>query len=790
MFAPLKTENWSNPMVEHLLRNILLLGCLIPSLPLAVSAQDHWPKSVENAVANALGNREQWVAAWKRVPESQRQGLQFLLENMPEDDLQTLTADFLLGNIALAYQAKEKVAWGKDIPDDIFLNDVLPYANINERRDNWRDEFKQRFFPLIEHVNSPGTAAAKLNQAIFKELNVKYSTKRRRADQGPRESMASGLASCTGLSILLIDACRACGIPARFVGTPLWTDNSGNHSWVEVWDNGWHFTGAAEPNGDEIDRAWFIDRASKAIADQPEHSIYAVSFRRTPLAFPMVWDRRNNNVSAVNVTERYAKIDRSVPEGFVQLRIKTLGASGVDRCQANVTVRDTQGNVVFEGQSKDERFDTNDHLWLALPQGKRFRIEVKTADAVVAREIDTNVDGKMVTLQVAPVDAIAQLKAFLKIARSERPSLAEQSFASEPLSKANAVEARQLLLADHRNTIRETRQPEMAAKLIQIGDHQLAFDMRTFGEKPIDGHSLVISMHGGGGAPKRVNDRQWENQKSLYELQEGIYLAPRAPTDSWNMWHQDHIDALYTRLIENLIAIEGVNPDRVFITGYSAGGDGVFQLAPRMADQLAAAAMMAGHPNETKPLGLRNLPITLHVGGKDSAYNRNSIVAKWIDELGELRKLDPLGYEHWGMVYPEKGHWMDREDRAGVTWMMKYSRNIVPEKVVWLQDDVRHSRFYWLGFEPAAEDSSGRELVVVSRSGNTITVEQAPHGKLRLLLRDDMLDLDQEVTVQKSGQEIWRGSAMRRIRTIASTLEDRGDPAATFSAEILIEVTD
>ena len=35
-------------------------------------------------------------------------------------------------------------------------------------------------------------------------------------------------------------------------------------------------------------------------------------------------------------------------------------------------------------------------------------------------------------------------------------------------------------------------------------------------------------MHGGGGAPKRVNDSQWENQKRLYKLDEGLYVSPRA----------------------------------------------------------------------------------------------------------------------------------------------------------------------------------------------------------------------------------------------------------------------
>ena len=30
--------------------------------------------------------------------------------------------------------------------------------------------------------------------------------------------------------------------------------------------------------------------------------------------------------------------------------------------------------------------------------------------------------------------------------------------------------------------------------------------------------------------------------KTAYRLQEGIYVAPRAPTDNWNLWHEAHID--------------------------------------------------------------------------------------------------------------------------------------------------------------------------------------------------------------------------------------------------------
>ena len=56
-----------------------------------------------------------------------------------------------------------------------------------------------------------------------------------------------------------------------------------------------------------------------------------------------------------------------------------------------------------------------------------------------------------------------------------------------------------------------------------------------------------------------------------------------------------------------MIAFHDVNPNRVYIMGRSAGGDGIYQVAPRMADRFAAAAMSAGHPNEASHLCLRNI---------------------------------------------------------------------------------------------------------------------------------------------------------------------------------------
>src|ERR1041384_4647603 len=129
--------------------------------------------------------------------------------------------------------------------------------------------------------------------------------------------------------------------------------------------------------------------------------------------------------------------------------------------------------------------------------------------------------------------------------------------------------------------LKTERAEEMEKKTISLAGKSRRWEERVFGEASTHGRSLWISMHGGGGAPKAVNDQQWKNQIGLYQPAEGIYVAPRAPTDNWNLWHEAHIDPMFDRLVEDYIVLRGVNPNRVYILGYSAGGDGVWQLAPR-----------------------------------------------------------------------------------------------------------------------------------------------------------------------------------------------------------------
>ena len=362
---------------------------------------------------------------------------------------------------------------------------------------------------------------------------------------------------------------------------------------------------------------------------------------------------------------------------------------------------------------------------------------------------------------------------------------------SAGLTKQDAQAFQESLWKTYQATVRKDRAGEMKKKVIRIGEHAMLFESKKYGKKPKGGWSLFISMHGGGGAPARVNDSQWKNQVRLgdaYKPKDAIYVAPRAPTNTWNLWHQGHIDKFFDRLIENLVVLEGVNPDKVYFMGYSAGGDGAYQLAPRMADRLAGAAMMAGHPNETSPLGLRNIAFALHVGEKDHGYKRNSVAAEWKKKLAKLHAADPGGYQNQVQIHRGKGHWMGLQDRVAIPWLQKFTRDPLPGKVVWKQDDVLHDSFYWLGM-PKGKAKKG-QLVVASLDGQTIRIEKAEGvGQFLVRVNDGMLDMDKPLRILGlDGDTLFEGVVERSKETAERTFAARHDLALTFFAELLVDL--
>lgn len=330
----------------------------------------------------------------------------------------------------------------------------------------------------------------------------------------------------------------------------------------------------------------------------------------------------------------------------------------------------------------------------------------------------------------------------------------------------------------------------------QLGDewqrHIVAFDTlampiwsAVYGEAPADGRSLWISLHGGGNAPAALNDQQWENQKRLYRPAEGVYVAPRAPYNDWDMWFKPLLDGLYERLIRQCVAFLDVNPDKVYILGYSAGGDGVWRMAPRMADRWAAASMMAGHPGDISMLNLRNTPFMIWCGADDQAYDRNRLDAERGLQLDSLQRAEPEGYIHETHIMQGMGHWMMRADTLAIPWMAKYRRDPYPRTIIWQQEEVLRPHFYWLT-APRDELRRGQRVRLTCKD-NVIDISECTYSSLTLWITDELVDLRRKVVVRYQDRILFSGKLSRLLATMRECLDIHGDPSYVCPAKVVIK---
>jgi hypothetical protein len=86
----------------------------------------------------------------------------------------------------------------------------------------------------------------------------------------------------------------------------------------------------------------------------------------------------------------------------------------------------------------------------------------------------------------------------------------------------------------------ETRVQEYREQIITYGGKSMKYKAITKGEKPDGGYSLYVALHGGGRVSEKDNDEAWRQMQANYvrSIQQGIYLAPRGITNTWDMHFQ------------------------------------------------------------------------------------------------------------------------------------------------------------------------------------------------------------------------------------------------------------
>lgn len=225
-----------------------------------------------------------------------------------------------------------------------------------------------------------------------------------------------------------------------------------------------------------------------------------------------------------------------------------------------------------------------------------------------------------------------------------------------------------------------------------VSGHQLPYLLQTpTGEPPKDGWPLLLFLHGYGECgtdlekvkvhgPPKLTDR-------FEQLSNCIIVSPQCPTDSW--WR---VDALRALVDEVLCSRDHIDRDRLYVTGLSMGGYGIWTFLSHDPHTFVAAVPICGGgdplrlpknqppekigvKNEFKPEGLagaRHVPIWTFHGTEDGAVPiaESELIVRMLRDAGNT-SLQFTIYERaghvaaWEKAYenPEMWDWLFSQRR-------------------------------------------------------------------------------------------------------------------------------
>ena len=418
---------------------------------------------------------------------------------------------------------------------------------------------------------------------------------------------------------------------------------------------------------------------------------------------------------------------------------------------------------------------------------------------------------------------------------TSEPTLSEkiEDLASDVNSKEDIKALRALVWEEYARKIAEeepSRSKEIkrnATTNITIGKTTMKVRTRVVGKPEGEGYPLFLIYHGGGYDPNdQYNESQWEGMIDRYDDVPGIYCSIRSVSDnetSGQIFSTNVSWKFYDRIIENCILYMNASPNKVYIVGYSAGGNGVYQIAPRITDRLAAANMTAGHPEGIDLTNLYNLPFYLQVGELDSAYNRNTITVEYAQKLDGLAALYGGGYYYKCFVHSGKAHgvvgdnksdqsviadnslWLDAQksgneytggtvntETHAAKLMNAHVRDPLPERIIMNAETTYNSglrreirSFYWI----STKARSGNIDISYDKTTNTITVlECSIKNDITIYLSEDMVDLFSTVKIVMPDGSTEEFMPQISLDLLRETTDERGDPNYQFCASYTFRI--
>jgi hypothetical protein len=155
-----------------------------------------------------------------------------------KEDVKHITGEYLINNIELSFKVWREQPWGKDVPFDVFCEEILPYRIAFEPLESWREKILVTYTKEINYFkNHPKTTASEACIRINSQLpRLKLMAHMPAMNYSMIITATKGM--CDEISGLAVFVMRALGIPVSQDYTPTWPHRNVGHTWNSVYDNG------------------------------------------------------------------------------------------------------------------------------------------------------------------------------------------------------------------------------------------------------------------------------------------------------------------------------------------------------------------------------------------------------------------------------------------------------------------------------------------------------------------------------------------------------------------------
>ncbi len=198
-----------------------------------------------------------------------------------------------------------------------------------------------------------------------------------------------------------------------------------------------------------------------------------------------------------------------------------------------------------------------------------------------------------------------------------------------------------------------------------------------------------------------------------------------------------------------------VDPDRIFLTGWSDGGFTALWLGSHYPHLVAGIAPVCGNwqYGNIEDIGLWNIPTLAVDGWSDGGYN-NLQFCRWLALRGQGADARCLWGHHGHSYQPYEDV---EEFKFIMNWAKSHKRDLYPRKVRYATWNLQWNRAYWFSVERVVSPVLAAQFEAEIIDDNQIRVQTWNVAAYRLALSDRLVDPQKPIRVVTDGKQSYAG---------------------------------